>query len=146
MISLKSLHKLYRVKGQAPVEALKGIDLTLPDTGFVFILGKSGSGKSTLLNVLGGLDSFDEGDLILFGKSAKTFTMKDYNSYRSEYVGFIFQEYNILPHQTVYENVALALQIQGKSPSEKDIEEILSKVGILDLKGLGQETQGHPGR
>lgn len=134
MISLKSLHKLYRVKGQAPVEALKGIDLTLPDTGFVFILGKSGSGKSTLLNVLGGLDSFDEGDLILFGKSAKTFTMKDYNSYRSEYVGFIFQEYNILPHQTVYENVALALQIQGKSPSEKDIEEILSKVGILDLK------------
>ena len=134
MIEIRNLHKSYRVKGEKPVEALKGIDIVLPDTGFVFVLGKSGSGKSTLLNVLGGLDSFDEGDLILFGKSAKTFSMRDYNSYRSEYVGFIFQEYNILPHLSVFDNVALALQIQGREPKAEEIDAILKKVGIFELR------------
>ncbi len=134
MIELIDLHKSYRVKGQEPVEALKGLNLRFPDKGFVFILGKSGSGKSTLLNVLGGLDSFDSGDLILFGKSAKTFSMKDFNSYRSEYVGFIFQEYNILQRLTVKENVSMALRIQGKVPDDKEIDGILRRVGILDLK------------
>lgn len=134
MIELIDLRKTYHVKGQEPVEALKGINLRFPDRGFVFILGKSGSGKSTLLNVLGGLDSFDSGDLILFGKSAKTFSMKDFNSYRSEYVGFIFQEYNILQRLTVKENVEMAVRIQGKEPDGKEIERILERVGILDLK------------
>lgn len=134
MIELINLRKSYHVKGQEPVEALKGLNLRFPDRGFVFILGKSGSGKSTLLNVLGGLDSFDSGDLILFGKSAKTFTMKDFNSYRSEYVGFIFQEYNILQRLTVKENVEMAVRIQGKEPDGKEIEKILERVGILDLK------------
>ncbi len=134
MIEIRNLHKFYRVKGEKPVEALKGIDVVLPDTGFIFVLGKSGSGKSTLLNVLGGLDSFDEGDLVLFGKSAKTFTMRDYNSYRSEYVGFIFQEYNILPHLSVFDNVALALQIQGREPKAEEIDAILEKVGISELR------------
>lgn len=133
MIELKRLTKEYRVKGKAPVIALSDVTLTLPDTGMVFILGKSGSGKSTFLNVVGGLDGFDRGDLILFGKSAKSFRPKDYDSYRSQYVGFVFQDYDILPGFTVRKNVGLALEIQGKKPDSKAVDAILEKVGLLDL-------------
>ena len=79
MIELKDLHKVYKTKDGQKVEALKGITVTLPDRGLVFILGKSGSGKSTFLNVVGGLDTFDSGDLILFGKSSKSFNSTDFN-------------------------------------------------------------------
>lgn len=133
MIKLIDLHKSYKLKKGKSVEALKGITVELPDKGMVFILGKSGSGKSTFLNVVGGLDSFDKGDMFLFGKSAKDFTPYDFNGYRNKYIGFIFQEYNILNSFTVFDNVALAYQLKyGKTDKEK-VNSILEKVGILDL-------------
>lgn len=91
---------------------MKGITVTLPDRGLVFILGKSGSGKSTFLNVVGGLDTFDSGDLILFGKSSKSFNSTDFNAYRNKYIGFIFQEYNIINSFTVHDNVSLAYELK----------------------------------
>lgn len=134
MIELKNLVKKYKVGHKKPdVVALKGITLTLPDTGMVFVLGKSGSGKSTFLNVVGGLDSFEGGDLILFGKSAKQFTDEDYNSYRNKYVGFIFQEYNIIDNLSVRRNVELALELQNKVPVKEEIDNILARVGLLEL-------------
>lgn len=134
MIELKKLVKRYKMGRKKPdVVALKGISVTLPDTGMIFVLGKSGSGKSTFLNVVGGLDSFEDGDLILFGKSAKEFTDEDYNSYRNKYVGFIFQEYNIIDTMTVRRNVELAVELQNKVPDPKEIDRILQRVGLLDL-------------
>jgi len=116
------------------VKALDGVSLKLPDKGMVFILGKSGSGKSTLLNVLGGLDKFDEGDIVIKGKSSKDFKQKDFDSYRNTYLGFIFQEYNLLDNFTVGQNVALAMKLQGVKPTSEQINEILKEV---DLNGLG---------
>jgi len=142
MVELVDLHKSYVIKNgpkkNEVVEALKGISLQLPDKGMVFILGKSGSGKSTFLNVVGGLDSFDSGDLILFNKSSKEFTQKDFNAYRNKYVGFIFQDYNIISNYTVYENVSLSYELKygTKNAKENDetITDILKKVGIYELK------------
>lgn len=134
MIELIDLVKRYRVGHSKPdVEALRGISVQLPDTGMVFVLGKSGSGKSTFLNVVGGLDSFEGGDLILFGKSAREFTDKDYNAYRNKYVGFIFQEYNIINSFTVRRNIELALELQNKTPDWDEVDEILDRVGLLEL-------------
>ena len=134
MIELKNLVKKYKVGHNKPdVVALRGISLKLPDTGMVFVLGKSGSGKSTFLNVVGGLDSFEEGDLILFGKSARSFTANDYNSYRNKYVGFIFQEYNIINSFTVRRNVELAVELQNRTPDPQEVDRILSRVGLLEL-------------
>lgn len=134
MIELIDLVKRYRVGHNKPdVEALRGISVQLPDTGMIFVLGKSGSGKSTFLNVVGGLDSFEGGDLILFGKSAREFTDKDYNAYRNKYVGFIFQEYNIINSFTVRRNIELALELQNKTPDRDEVDEILDRVGLLEL-------------
>ena len=134
MIELKNLVKRYRVGRNKPdVVALKGISLKLPDVGLIFVLGKSGSGKSTFLNVVGGLDSFEGGDLELFGKSAKDFTPADYDSYRNKYVGFIFQEYNIINSFTVRRNVELAIELQNRDPKKSEVDEILSRVGLLEL-------------
>lgn len=133
MIELKNLHKSYTVKKGKTVEALKGISVTLPDTGMVFILGKSGSGKSTFLNVVGGLDTFDSGDLVLFGRSSKDFSPVDLNAYRNKYIGFIFQEYNIINSSTVYDNVSLAYELKyGKDDHDK-VMEILDSVGIAEF-------------
>lgn len=136
MIELKDLHKSYVIKGKEKVEALKGLTVTFPDKGMVFILGKSGSGKSTLLNVLGGLDTFDSGDLILFHKSSKDFSLPDFNAYRNKYVGFIFQDYNIISNFTVYENVSLAYELKYgiKSDGKEKINDILKKVGMYEFK------------
>ena len=133
MLEIKHLSKIYKSKNMS-VNALDDINLTIQDKGMVFILGKSGSGKSTLLNVLGGLDKFDDGEIIICGKSSKDFKQSDFDSYRNTFIGFIFQEYNVMNNFTVQENIALALQLQGKKASQKVIEEILEKV---DLKGLG---------
>lgn len=134
MIEAKNLKKIYKPKRGVPVPALDGVSLKLPDKGMVFILGKSGSGKSTLLNVLGGLDMVDSGEIIIKGVSAKDFKQPHYDSYRNTYVGFIFQEYNILEEFSVGANVALAIELQGRKPTEEEINSILKKV---DLEGYG---------
>ena len=95
MLEAKELVKIYKPKKGVPVRALNGINLKFPDKGMIFLLGKSGSGKSTLLNVLGGLDKYDGGEIIIKGVSSKDFKQSHFDSYRNTYVGFIFQEYNI---------------------------------------------------
>lgn len=101
----------------------------------VFLLGKSGSGKSTLLNVCGGLDNPTSGEIIVKGRSSKDFNQADFDSYRNTFVCFIFQEYNILNEFSIYDNIALAIELQDKQPDKKVIEELLKKV---DLDGYAK--------
>jgi ABC-type lipoprotein export system ATPase subunit/ABC-type antimicrobial peptide transport system permease subunit len=135
MIQLIDVCKSYSLKGAPTVHALDHISLDFEDKGLVFILGKSGSGKSTLLNCIGGLDRIDSGEIIIKGKSSKKFTQSEFDSYRNTYLGFIFQEYNILNEFTVGQNIALAFQLQGKKATQKDVDEILKEV---DLEGLAK--------
>lgn len=134
MLEIKNLSKIYKPKKGVPVTALKGISLKLPDTGMIFLLGKSGSGKSTLLNLLGGLDSYDSGEIIINGVSSKNFKQRHFDSYRNTYVGFIFQEYNVLDEFNVGENIAIAIELQGKKATDQEINRILTQV---DLEGYG---------
>ncbi len=134
MLETRKLTKIYKPKKGVPVVALNGVTLKFPDTGMVFLLGKSGSGKSTLLNVLGGLDRYDSGEILIKGKSSKTFRQRHFDSYRNTYVGFIFQEYNILDEFSVGANIGLALQLQGQKATSEKINEILKEV---DLEGYG---------
>lgn len=134
MLETKHLSKIYKPKKGVPVKALDDVSICFPDTGMVFLLGKSGSGKSTLLNLLGGLDKYDAGDITIKGVSSKDFKQKHFDSYRNTYVGFIFQEYNILDEFTVGANIALALELQGQKASDERINEILRQV---DLEGFG---------
>ena len=134
MLETKNLVKIYKPKKGVPVTALNGVNLKFPETGMVFLLGKSGSGKSTLLNVLGGLDRFDSGEILIKGQSAKTFRQRHFDSYRNTYVGFIFQEYNVLEEFSVGTNIGLALQLQGIRPTDEQINRILQEV---DLEGYG---------
>ena len=135
MLEVKHLKRVYKVKNSEDVHALNDVSLKFPQTGLVFILGKSGSGKSTLLNVMGGLDKVDDGEIIINGKSSKQFSGSEMDSYRNTYLGFIFQEYNILNDFSVKENIALALKLQHKKPTDEEIERILEEV---DLKGYGK--------
>ena len=132
MLEIRHLSKIYQSKNVI-VKALDDIHLKIQDKGMVFILGKSGSGKSTLLNVLGGLDQFDEGEIIICGKSSKDFKQSDFDSYRNTFIGFIFQEYNVMDNFTVKENIALALELQGKKADQKSIQYILQKVDLAQL-------------
>lgn len=134
MIEVKNLTKTYHPKKGVPVVALDNVNLKIEDKGLVFILGKSGSGKSTLLNLLGGLDKYDAGDIIIKGKSTKDFTQGNFDSYRNTYVGFIFQEYNILEEFTVGANIALAIELQGRKATNEEVKQILD---TLDLTGYG---------
>ena len=134
MLEVKNLVKIYKPKKGVPVKALDNISLKFPDTGMVFLLGKSGSGKSTLLNVLGGLDRANSGQILIKGQSTGTFRQRHFDSYRNTYVGFIFQEYNILDDFTVGANIALALQLQGIKPTSEQINDILHQV---ELGGYG---------
>ncbi|MCD7943273.1 MAG: ABC transporter ATP-binding protein/permease [Clostridia bacterium] len=134
MLETKGLTKIYKPKRGVPVEALKGVSLKFPDKGMVFLIGKSGSGKSTLLNLLGGLDRYDGGEIIIKGVSSKSFNQTSFDSYRNTYVGFIFQEYNILEEFNVGANIALALELQGKRATDEEINRILAEV---DLTGYG---------
>lgn len=120
--------------GEAEVKALKGIDIEFRKSEFVSILGHSGCGKTTLLNIIGGLDRYTSGDLIINGKSTKDFKDKDWDSYRNYSVGFVFQNYNLITHQSVLANVELALTLDGVSKSErrKRAIEVLEKVGLKD--------------
>ena len=134
MLETKDLVKVYRPKKGLPVTALNRVSLKFPDKGMVFLLGKSGSGKSTLLNVLGGLDSYENGSIIIKGVSSKEFKQQHFDSYRNTYVGFIFQEYNVLDEFTVGANIALAIELQGRKATDEEINDILKEV---DLEGFG---------
>ncbi len=134
MLELRGITKIYKPEKSAPVTALDKVDLSFGDRGMVFVLGKSGSGKSTLLNVIGGLDGADGGEIVIDGKSSLSFGTGDYDAYRNTYIGFIFQEYNLLDEFTVAENISLALELQGKRADGEKIAEILKAV---DLEGYG---------
>ena len=139
MLQLKKIHKEYKT-GDLVQTALNKVSLNLRDCEFVAILGPSGSGKTTLLNIIGGLDRYDSGDLIINGISTKKYTDRDWDSYRNHTIGFVFQSYNLIPHQTVLANVELALTISGVSGAERRrrATEALQKVG------LGNQLHKHP--
>ena len=133
MLELRDIYKDYPV-GDDIVRALKGISVTFRDSEFVSILGQSGCGKTTLLNILGGLDRYTTGDLVINGRSTKGFNDKDWDTYRNHSIGFVFQSYNLIMHQTVLRNVELALTISGVSRKERlrRAEEALIRVGLGD--------------
>ena len=135
MLETIGLTKVYKPKKGNPVTALQDISIRFPDRGMVFLLGKSGSGKSTLLNLLGGLDKYDAGDIVLDEVSTKKFSQSDFDSYRNACMGFIFQEYNVLYDFTVGVNIALAIELQGRRASDEEIDRILQEV---DLSGYGR--------
>ncbi len=139
MLQLKEIHKEYKT-GDLVQTALNKVSLNLRDSEFVAVLGPSGSGKTTLLNIIGGLDRYDSGDLIINGISTKKYTDRDWDSYRNHTIGFVFQSYNLIPHQTVLANVELALTISGVSGAERKrrATEALQKVG------LGNQLHKHP--
>lgn len=133
MLKLQNIKKDYIV-GDTAVHALKGVSIEFRSCEFVSILGQSGCGKTTLLNIIGGLDRYTDGDLFINGKSTKTYKDKDWDNYRNHSVGFIFQSYNLIPHQTVLSNVELALTLSGVPAAErrKRAEDALKKVGLGD--------------
>lgn len=136
MLEVKNLTKVYSgKKGSVSVKALDDVSVVFPETGMVFLLGKSGSGKSTLLNVAGGLDKPDGGEIIVKGKSSKEFSGSDFDSYRNTFIGFVFQEYNILNEFTIEQNIALALQLQSKPNDKAAVAALLEQV---DLAGYGK--------
>lgn len=133
MLEIRNLTKVYRSKTGEEVRALDNVSISFPETGMVFILGKSGSGKSTLLNIMGGLDNYDSGEFVIKGKSSKDFGGSDFDAYRNTFIGFIFQEYNVLDDFTVGANIGLALELQGKKASSERIGEILGQVDLLSF-------------
>ena len=118
MLQIKNISKTYKT-GNLVQRALDDVSLNLRDNEFVAILGPSGSGKTTLLNIIGGLDRYDSGDLIINGISTKKYKDRDWDSYRNHTVGFVFQSYNLIPHQTVLANVEMELTISGISGKER---------------------------
>jgi len=133
MLQIKEIHKEYKT-GSLVQKALDGVSLNLRDNEFVAILGPSGSGKTTLLNIVGGLDRYDSGDLIINGVSTKRYKDRDWDSYRNHTIGFVFQSYNLIPHQTVLSNVELALTISGISAKDRKQRALdaLAKVGLRE--------------
>ena len=131
MLQIKNICKEYRTGGLVQ-KALDDVSLNLRDNEFVAILGPSGSGKTTLLNIIGGLDRYDSGDLIINGISTQKYKDRDWDSYRNHTIGFVFQSYNLIPHQSVLANVELALTISGigKSERRRRATEALEKVGL----------------
>lgn len=144
MLELKNITKEYSTGGE-PVEALRGISLQFRDSEFVSILGPSGCGKTTMLNIIGGLDQYTTGDLIINGRSTKDFRDRDWDGYRNHSIGFIFQSYNLIPHQTVLQNVELALTLSGvsKSGRRECAKKALEQVGLANqLKKKPSEMSG----
>ena len=136
MLKLQQIVKDYQA-GDTTVHALHGVSLQFRESEFVAILGHSGCGKTTLLNIIGGLDHYTSGDLIINGKSTKDFSDADWDSYRNHSIGFVFQSYNLIPHQTVLSNVELALTLSGVSKSERRerAKKALESVGLGDQMG-----------
>ena len=139
MLKLKNIVKDY-VSGDTVVKALKGVDIQFRENEFVSILGPSGCGKTTLLNIIGGLDRYTEGDLVINGRSTKDYEDKDWDTYRNHSIGFVFQSYNLIPHQTVLQNVELALTLSGVSKSERKLR---AKKALEDV-GLGNQLNKRP--
>jgi len=139
MLELKNIHKDYPA-GSGIVHALRGIDLQFRESDFVSILGPSGCGKTTLLNIIGGLDQYTSGDLVINGKSTKSFKDRDWDGYRNHSVGFVFQSYNLIPHQTVLQNVEIALTLSGVSKKERRRR----AVAALEEVGLGDQLRKRP--
>lgn len=133
MLQLKKIFKVYQT-GDLKQTALNGVSLNFRKSEFVAILGQSGSGKTTMLNIIGGLDRYDTGDLVIRGKTTKSFKDRDWDSYRNHSIGFVFQSYNLIPHQTVLSNVELALTLSGVSKVERreKAKIVLEKVGLKD--------------
>lgn len=133
MLELKNIHKEYPA-GDNTVHALKGVNLEFRKNEFVSILGPSGCGKTTMLNIIGGLDHYSDGDLVINGKSTKDFTERDWDAYRNHSIGFVFQSYNLIPHQTVLQNVELALALSGVSKAERRerAKKALESVGLAN--------------
>lgn len=134
MLELHNITKDYLVN-KVPFQALRGLNLTFPDSGLIAILGPSGCGKTTLLNIIGGLDHATEGDLLINGKSTKEFNDKEWDAYRNERVGFVFQSYNLIPHMNVIRNVEIALTLNGVSRSERE-KRALKALREVGLEGM----------
>ena len=141
MLQIKHIFKQYKT-GTLIQTALDGVSLNLRENEFVAILGPSGSGKTTLLNIIGGLDRYDSGDLVINGISTKKYKDRDWDSYRNHTVGFVFQSYNLIPHQTILSNVELALTISGVSRTERRRR----AVKALEQVGLGEQLHKKPGQ
>ena len=139
MLQLKDIVKKYNTGG-TEIEVLKKVNISFRESEFVSILGASGSGKTTLLNIIGGLDKYSSGDMLLMGRSTKEFTDRDWDSYRNGSIGFVFQSYNLIGHLSVIENVKLALSISGESNKENDIK---AKKALEDV-GLGEHLHKKP--
>ncbi len=135
MLKINNVVKTYISQKGVHVTALKGVTVDLGSKGLVFVLGKSGSGKSTLLNILGGIDAPTEGEIIINGRSSSTFRESDFDSYRNTYIGFVFQEYNLIGNYSVGTNISLALELQGKKADRAEVEKLMKKVGLTDKKG-----------
>ncbi len=133
MLQIKDIKKQYRT-GDLVQQALDGVSLSFRESEFVAILGSSGSGKTTLLNIIGGLDRYDSGDLIIDGVSTKQYKDRDWDTYRNHSIGFVFQSYNLITHQSVLANVELALTLSGVSRTKRKqrAAEMLGKVGLGD--------------
>src|SRR5574344_1505939 len=133
MLELVNIKKSFKT-GDFEQQALRGLSLKFKSNEFVAVLGPSGSGKTTLLNIIGGLDRYDSGDLIINGKSTKKFNDTTWDAYRNNSVGFIFQSYNLIPHITILENVEMSLTLSGVSNAEKREKalSVLEKVGLQD--------------
>ena len=139
MLKLQHITKNY-VMGETVIHALRDVSIEFRENEFVSILGPSGCGKTTLLNIIGGLDKYTNGDLIINGKSTKQYTDKDWDTYRNHSIGFVFQSYNLIPHQTVLSNVELALTLSGVSPEERKKRAI----AVLEKVGLGDQLYKKP--
>lgn len=139
MLQVKNIHKQYKT-GELVQDALRDVSLNLRDNEFVAVLGPSGSGKTTLLNIIGGLDRYDSGDLIINGISTKQYKDRDWDAYRNHTIGFVFQSYNLIPHQTILANVELALTISGVSRAERRKR----AQAALEEVGLGEQSHKRP--
>ena len=142
MLSLKNIIKDYPV-GDGVVHALKGVDVEFRKNEFVAILGQSGCGKTTLLNIIGGLDRYTSGDLIINGRSTKEFKDRDWDAYRNHSIGFVFQNYNLVPVLNVYENIVLPIQLDGKEPDQGYLDQIIATLGLeKKLQSLPNNLSG----
>ena len=134
MLELKDVSKVYISKKSKKTVALSNINLKFKDSGLVFILGKSGSGKTTLFNIISGIDNYTSGDIIINGTSTKKFTLNDWDNYRNTYIGYVFQDYNLIEYENVEDNIALSLKLQNKLVNKSIIEELLNQVNLVGLE------------
>ncbi|GEM_PF-3271184 len=134
MLRTTQLNKRYPRTNQSPIDALCDVSIAFPDTGLVFVCGKSGSGKSTLLNILGGLDNATSGTVTILGADASRFTEHEWNAYRKDHLGFVFQDFNLLPEFTVFENIRLALDLQHQPFDEEQLRTVLHQLDLSDIE------------